>query len=357
MKKVSVKMIFMKWARMALVLILAFMLTEGKGEKEKDGKEQKSEPGRYIVMFWNLENYFDTFDDPQTSDNEFTPFGERHWSWKKFMAKRNGIAKVIISAGEGTNYPALVALAEVENRFVLEQLVRSTPLALLNYGIVHRDSPDERGIDVALLYRKDVFRPLSVNFVHVPLPDSTAKTRLILYVKGVLEDLDTLHMFVNHWPSKFGGEEASLPNRVAAANVLKNRTDSLFSQNVNANILLTGDFNDTPDSHIFNVFDKFTNLAKGLFVKGEGTIRYKGKWELIDQFMVSGNLLNRKEPIFCDSLTMKIYRPPFLLEKDKEYLGTKPKRSYTGPRYNGGISDHLPVVISIEKMDTFAPCM
>jgi len=346
MKNGLAKKIFMKWTGMVLVLILAFMLRERKGQT-----------GRYIIMFWNLENYFDTFDDPQTSDNEFTPFGEKHWSWKKFMAKRNGIAKVIISAGEGTNYPALVALAEVENRFVLEQLVRSTPLALLNYGVIHRDSPDGRGIDVALLYRKDVFRPLSVNFVYVPLPDTSARTRLIMYIKGVFEELDTLHFFVNHWPSKFGGEEASLPNRVAAAKMLKNKTDSIFSQNINANILLTGDFNDTPDSRIFNAFDKFTNLAKYLFLKGEGTIRYRGKWELIDQFMVSGNLLNRKEPIFCDSLTMKIYRPSFLLEKDKEYLGTKPKRSYTGPRYNGGISDHLPIMISIEKMDTFAPCM
>jgi len=346
MKIESVKMIFMKCAGMALVLILAVMFTE-----------KRSLTGRYIVMFWNLENYFDTFDDPQTSDNEFTPFGERHWSWKKFIAKRNGIAKVIISAGEETNYPALVALAEVENRFVLEQLVRSTPLALLNYRVVHRDSPDELGIDVALLYRKDVFRPLSVDFIYVPLPDSAAKTRLIMYVKGVFEELDTLHLFVNHWPSKFGGEEASLPNRLAAAKTLKNKTDSIFAKNMNANILLTGDFNDTPDSHIFNAFDKFTNLAKRLFLKGEGTIRYRGQWELIDQFMVSRNLLNRKEPIFCDTSAMKIYKLPLLLEKDKEYLGLKPKRSYTGPRYNCGISDHLPIVISIEKMDTFAPCM
>jgi len=342
---------------MALVLILAMALTNGFVMTRSEGVEQMKDSGRYIVMFWNLENYFDTFDDPQTSDNEFTPFGEKHWSWRKFTAKRNGIAKVIISAGEETNYPALVALAEVENRFVLEQLVRSTPLALLNYGIIHRDSPDERGIDVALLYRKKVFRPLSVNFVYVPLPDSTAKTRLIMYVKGVFEELDTIHLFVNHWPSKFGGEEASLPNRVAAAKTLKNKTDSIFALNKNANILLTGDFNDTPDSQIFNVLENFTNLASGLFLKGEGTIRYRGKWELIDQFMVSGNLLNTKEPIFCDSSAMKIYKLPFLLEKDKEYLGLKPKRSYIGPRYNGGISDHLPIMISIEKMDTFATCM
>ncbi len=323
--------------------------------------EQRKGVDRYIIMFWNLENYFDTFNDPATSDDEFTPFGERYWSWKKFTSKRNNIAKVIISAGEinnlgkkqnhsEVNYPSLVALAEVENRFVLEQLVRSTPLSLINYGIIHRDSPDERGIDVALLYRKEVFRPLSADFIYVHLADSAAKTRLILYTKGVFEDLDTVHIFVNHWPSKFGGEAISQPNRVAAATALKNRCDSILNKNVNANILLTGDFNDTPNSVLFNNFKNFLNLAEVLSLRGEGTIRYRGKWELIDQFFVSKNLTNRSEPIFCDSVSMKIYRPAFLLERDKEYLGFKPKRSYTGPRYNGGISDHLPIMFTIEKL-------
>ncbi|MFA6333974.1 MAG: endonuclease/exonuclease/phosphatase family protein [Bacteroidales bacterium] len=311
--------------------------------------------GNYTVMFWNLENYFDPFDDPATSDDEFTPFGGKFWSWKKYVTKRNNIAKVIISAGEKNSkgevsYPSLIALAEVENRFVVEQLVRSTPLALVNYGVIHRDSPDERGIDVALLYRKDVFRPLSVEFLYIHLPDSSFKTRLILYTKGVLEDLDTLHIFVNHWPSKFGGEAISQPKRRAAADALKFKCDSIFVKNTKANILLTGDFNDTPDSQVFKSINNFMNLSWRYFSIGEGTIKYRGKWELIDQFFVSENLLNKSEPIFCDSCSMKIYRPGFLMEKDREFLGERPKRSYIGPRYNGGISDHLPVILSIRRM-------
>lgn len=313
----------------------------------------------YSVMFWNLENYFDPFDDPATSDDEFTPFGERFWSWKKFVAKRNGIAKVIISTGSTgasgsmqtiVEYPVLVAFAEVENRFVLEQLVKATPLALLDYGVIHRDSPDQRGIDVALLYRKALFRPLSVDWINIPLPDSSSRTRLILGVKGVLEDLDTLHLFVNHWPSKFGGEAISHPKRLAAAETLKYRCDSIFNLNSRANILLMGDFNDTPDSHIFKILNNFVNLSTGYAGAGEGTIRYRGKWEMIDQFMVSPNLVNVNEPIFCDSSAMVVFRRGFLFEKDKEYLGEKPKRSYIGPRYNGGISDHLPIILTIRKM-------
>jgi len=339
-------------------------------KKGKEGKEGKEKMG-YVFMFWNLENYYDSFNDPVTSDDEFTPFGERHWSWKKFINKRNSIAKVIISVGERQGegkgqivgkgqiegqreeeiiYPTIVALAEVENRFVLEQLARNTPLSLINYGIIHRDSPDNRGIDVALLYRKSAFRPLSVDFINVKLPDSTAKTRLILYTKGVLEDLDTLHVFINHWPSKFGGEEISRPNREAAAKSLLNKCDSIFKINRNANILLGGDFNDTPDSEIFKDFKDFVNLSSHLYRKREGTIKYMGQWELIDQFFVSKNLVNINEPIYCETTAMKIYRPFFLLEPDKEYLGDKPKRSYIGPRYNGGISDHLPILMTIGKM-------
>lgn len=316
---------------------------------------QKPEVKEYIVMFWNLENYFDTFDDPATSDNEFTPFGDKFWSWKKFIAKRNNIAKVIISTGKSdsegnVNYPTLVGLAEVENRFVLEQLVRSTPLSMVNYGIIHRDSPDERGIDVAMLYKKNLFRPLSIEFIYVHLPDSSLKTRLILYVKGVFEDLDTIHVFVNHWPSKFGGEQASRPNRQAAAITLKDKCDSVYKQNSRANILLMGDFNDTPDSDVFKELNKFENMSSDLFANGEGTIKYNGKWELIDQFFISYNLLNKAEPIMCEKSAMKIYSPAFLFETDKEYMGTKPRRCYTGPRYNGGISDHLPIILTIGKI-------
>jgi len=314
-------------------------------------------------MFWNLENYFDPFDDPATSDDEFSPMGDRRWSWKKFVKKRNDIAKVIISTGnivrDGTtnsdswvDYPALIAFAEVENRFVVEQLVRSTPLAMLDYCVIHKDSPDERGIDVALIYRKSLFKPLNVEFINVCMQGAGLKTRLIMYAKGVLEDLDTVHIFVNHWPSKFGGEVVSRPKREAAAQTLCNVCDSILTKNTKANIIIMGDFNDTPDSELFDNagFAGLMNLAEAHSKRGEGTIKYLGVWEMIDMFMISANLLDIREPLFCSANSMKIYKPPFLMEKDKVYLGEKPFRCFLGPKYNGGISDHLPIILRIDKM-------
>ncbi|MDD3033618.1 MAG: endonuclease [Bacteroidales bacterium] len=310
----------------------------------------------YKVVFWNLENYFDPFDDPATSDDEFTPTGEKRWSWKKFVKKRNDIAKVIISLA-GENYPALIGFAEVENRFVIEQLVRSSPLAMLDYSVIHRDSPDERGIDVALLYKQSLFRPLKSAFYCVSNRDSSLKTRLILYAKGVLEDLDTIHVFVNHWPSKLGGESVSGPKRESAARTLRRVCDSILAVNSRANIIIMGDFNDTPESQLFRstVINSpgnrpLVNLAALLDRKGVGTIKYKSEWELIDMFIISLNLLDEKEPLFCPDGAMRIYKPQFLLEEDRIYLGKKPFRCLTGPRYNGGISDHLPIVLSINKM-------
>lgn len=311
---------------------------------------------RYKIVFWNLENYFDPFDDPATSDDEFTPTGKKRWSWKKYVKKRNDIAKVIISLG-GDNYPALIGLAEVENRFVIDQLVRSSPLAMLDYSIIHRDSPDERGIDVALLYKRSLFRPLKTAFYMVTNNDSSLKTRLILYTKGVLEELDTIHVFVNHWPSKLGGESVSRPKRESAARTLRRVCDSIFTVNFRANIIIMGDFNDTPDSRLFTSSfinspqsQPLVNLAFALKERDLGTIKYKTEWELIDMFLVSLNLIDKSEPIFCSDTAMSIYKPRFLLEEDRIYLGKKPFRCLTGPRYNGGVSDHLPIVLSINKM-------
>ncbi len=300
------------------------------------------------VMFWNVENYFDSFDNPKTQDDEFTPFGQRHWNFKKFVTKRDAIAKTIICAG-GENLPVIVGFAEVENRFVMEQLINATPLAKAGYRLVHRDSPDGRGIDVALIYLKNRFKVLNIDFHKVEFENSGETTRLILYVKGVLDLLDTLHLFVNHWPSKLGGELKSLPKRRAAALKLRMACDSVFYKNPKSNIILMGDFNDTPDSAIFSNFEDFINLTRQFFNRGEGTIKFSGKWELIDQIFVSKNLMDHEEPIYCDLSGISIFKDYFLMEKDKEYLGLKPKRIYKGPVYNRGISDHLPVMFKVFK--------
>lgn len=301
-----------------------------------------------LFMFWNVENFFDCFDDKNTADDEFTPGGERRWTWKKFIAKRNAIAKTIIAAGR-EEMPVIIALAEVENRFVLEQLVRNTPLARSEYGIVHRDSPDARGIDVALLYSKKRFKIEKSDFFRVDFENRGETTRLILYVKGVIDILDTIHLFVNHWPSKLGGEIRSMPKRRAAAEKLRMACDSVFKTNSRANIIITGDFNDTPDSKLFGIFNDFENLTMNIYKKGVGSIKYKGNWELIDQFFVSPNLTDTLEPIYFGKESATLFNPPFLLESDREFTGDKPKRIYRGPMYNGGVSDHLPLLVKLNK--------
>ena len=284
------------------------------------------------AMFWNLECFFDPFDDPATLDEEFTPQGRKHWTWKQFQSKRDGIARTIAATSSvfGT-LPDLVGLAEVENRMVLRQLTEHSILERADYGIVHRDSPDARGIDVALLYRRKSFRVLEARNLKV---ESDKPTRDILYVKGIFNRADTLHLFINHWPSKLGGEAVSGVRRAAAAQTLNRCVDSILNASEGAFILAMGDFNDTPDRISPLVTRGLHNLSDTLFRKGEGTIKYQGEWELIDQF-------------FCTEkkMRMEIFSPAFLLEKDKGYTGTKPRRTFTGPRNHGGLSDHLPILL------------
>jgi endonuclease/exonuclease/phosphatase family metal-dependent hydrolase len=306
-------------------------------------------------MFFNTENYFDTFDDEKTLDDDFTPTGSYHWTWEKFSAKRNALSKIIIAVGKG-KIPAIVGLCEIENRFVLDQLVNETPLAKFNYRIVHHDSPDSRGIDVALLYDPACFELLYQNFYEI---SKDFKTREILYVKGIFHGVDTLHVFVTHFPSKRGGAKASESRRTAAAMELKRLCDSVGNAGNNANILIMGDFNDTPNSepvtntlHAKDSFDRISerdlyNLALPLMKKGEGTIKFQGVWEFIDLMFVSGNMLNGTGKISCRQSDFKVFDAPYLFENDNTYVGKKPKRTFIGMKYNGGISDHLPVYIQL----------
>ena len=291
----------------------------------------------FCILFWNVENYFDPFNDPLTNDDEFTPAAERHWTWQRFEKKRDGIAQTIVSvADEYGELPALVGLAEVENRMVVSQLVRKTMLADLGYDFVHRESPDERGIDVALLYRKDVFWVLAVDSLQVP----DFPTRDILYVKlrcrvetGMT---DPLHVFVVHLPSKRGGARASQGRRETAVAVLEHAVDSLLAENPAQSIVVMGDFNDT-DARV-------SGLAVPAFTGPKpvpGTLRYHGRWEQIDWFCIS--------PVLDSLARMQIYAPPFLLEPDPAWMGVKPRRTYIGPRYNGGLSDHLPICLELRS--------
>ncbi|NLA14998.1 MAG: endonuclease [Bacteroidales bacterium] len=293
-----------------------------------------------LVIFWNVENYFDPFNDSSTNDGDFTPQGYYSWTWRKFLKKRNDIAKTLIACGlqeDGTwEAPCIIGLCEIENYFVLHRLVTDSPLDPLDYGIIHRDSPDHRGIDVALLYRKEAFTPLKTVFYALTHEDGTpAATREILYVKGVYKGRDTLHFFVNHWPSKLGGSAAKAM-RMKASETLQLAVDSLMTARPGAGIIVMGDFNDSPKAQAIRRLESehLTNVSAG------DTYKFQGAWECIDQFLVS--------PSVQQSLVyVKVVRLPFLLEPDATHMGLKPRRTYLGPAYKGGISDHLPISLKI----------
>ena len=212
----------------------------------QDFQQLENTENRDRIVFYNVENLFDVYNDSLTNDDEFTPEGERNWNNYKFYKKLNNLSKVIISIGEW-NPPSVIGFCEIENRFVLNKLIYETPLKSIDYKIIHAESPDRRGIDVAFLYRESRFVPLFYSPIPINFPDDTlSKTRDILYVKGVLAEADTVHFFVNHWPSRYGGYEDSKPRRIFVASVLRSKVDSILSVNRDPNIIIMGDFNDEP---------------------------------------------------------------------------------------------------------------
>lgn len=309
-------------------------------------------------MFYNVENLFDTLDDSLKNDEDFLPEGNHFWNNHKYFTKLNQIYKVIIAIGEW-NPPAIIGLCEIENRKVLNDLVNNTPLVKYEYKIIHKESPDRRGIDVGFLYREDLFKPISNEFLSINFPDNPeSKTRDILYVKGVANKLDTLHIFINHWPSRWGGQLESEDRRLFVASVLRSKIDSIFNQNANSNIIITGDFNDYPDNksilEILSANQNFENikpntlynLSANLFkTKNIGSHKYQGEWGVLDQFIVSGNLLNSENKMYTSLDDVTIFNKKFLLESDDSYYGFKPNRTYIGYKYNGGYSDHLPTYL------------
>lgn len=303
----------------------------------------------WIIMFWNVENFFSPASDG-TGDSEYTPTGYRHWNWSKFNRKRDDIAKIILLVKERHGQcPMLVGLCEVENRRVVNELVYNTMLSRLEYGAVHRDSPDSRGIDVALLYRRDRFKVMKAEFLAVPAPGGgVLDTREILYVKGVADGIDTIHCLVNHWPSRLGGKKRSSLKRKAAMERLKAKCDSILEADPFANIVAMGDFNAPADSPLLAELDMLVNTGSEVKNPGKGvrgTYKYKGEWESIDHILLSKNLYCGRW--FNSVGGVEIFAPDYLLEDDPAYLGLKVRRTLTGPRYNGGVSDHLPIILRI----------
>ncbi len=288
------------------------------------------------VMFWNLENFFDFLNDTTSvSDAEFSSFGERRWTKKRFGAKCNAIAKTILWAGDSMGgLPDIVGFAEVENAFVLRRLLQETALRKTDYAIVHYDSPDPRGIDVALIYRQSRLRLLDSKPCHIYDTDSSVMATRDILMAHFIGPWGDLAVLVNHHPSKYGGA-ASEPRRARAVARLAALADSLASAGVER-IVAMGDFNDTPDNPIYSMLP-LENLALPMQRKGAGTIKYDGKWEFIDLFFVSGALAQSR---------MHILQVPFLLKEDG--AGQKPLRTYSGPRYLGGVSDHCPVWLDVK---------
>lgn len=314
--------------------------------------------GDLRFVFYNVENLFDPFDDSLTADDEFLPAGGRRWTWNRFEENVNRIYKVLVALG-GWEPPEIIGLCEIENHFVLHRLVTKTPLRKHEYRIIHRDSPDPRGIDVALLYRPGLFQPLYYRYYTVQAEeDLLDPTRDILYVHGMINGKDSLHLFLNHWPSRWEGILESRPERVAAAWILRRLIDSLSDAGNKPRILVAGDFNDEMSDHslkdILGVQYAGNELNDSiLYFPGEehalsrsGTLKYHGTWFGFDLILANGSLL-ADSALFVRKDGFRVFAPGFLLEKDPQWLGLRPFRTYYGYRYAGGFSDHLPVFIDI----------
>ena len=319
------------------------------------------------VMFWNVENFFSWRNDSTTvSDVEFSAAGERHWTWKRFQAKANAFAKALFWVeAETGRLPDIVGLEEVENAFVLRQVLQKTALRKLDYKYVHYDSPDRRGIDVALLYRSSRLELLDSKPCHLFASDTVMATRDILLCV-FQKDSAKVAVMVNHHPSKYGGAAESEPRRRIAVERLRFLADSLESIGIDR-IIAGGDFNDTPDNPVFGLLEPvLLPMHMDLFRRGLGTIKYDGIWDLIDHIYVSpafleapvstppsdsssGNVDRQTDQAENPStrVRMQILRIPFLLTRDTVHSGEKPLRTYTGPRHTGGVSDHLPVLLEV----------
>lgn len=334
------------------------------GESNPDAKKSYKIA---TVAFYNLENCFDPVDDPKKND-EASPIMDmppslREAAYKKKLAN---MAKVIsqIGAKRAKNSPALIGLAEMENRKVLEDLVNEPPLRDKDYGIIHYDSPDRRGIDVALLYQKKLFQPISTSShtLYIYRDDDRSKrvfTRNQLLVTGLL-DGDTINFIVNHWPSRYGGEQRSRPKREKAAALNKKIIDSLQAINPYAKIITMGDLNDGPyNSSIKNVLGAKANKEDvkmdGLYnpmenmqkKSGIGTIAYRDSWDLFDQMIMTKPLLSRD---FSSYRFYKagVYNPNYLSSSSGRYKGY-PFRSWGNGGFTGGYSDHFPVYVYLIK--------
>lgn len=326
--------------RIALALILMLSSTAQSQETEQPFST-------FTAAWWNVENLFDTRDDPKTNDDEFTPGGDRHWSRRRLDAKLQGIYKTLAMM----DLPDVVGLGEVENKYVLRELCQGTPLAQVPYRYVHYDSPDRRGIDVALIYRTDRFTLTDSRTVGVSDSSEGFFTRDILVVEGVTSDGDSVCLLVNHWPSKRGGEEADA-RRLQIARTVRSLMLELKARHPAAAVIAMGDMNSMAAEEAIadgmgfgadTVSPDGIRLLTQRLPRDWGSHKYQGEWRYIDQVFLLAD-----EPWQVKKL--KLMKFDHLLTPDGNRPGQRPKRTYQGPRYEGGLSDHLPLLLILRKL-------
>lgn len=331
------------------------------------------------IMFYNVENLFDCENDTLKNDEEFLPEGERRWNSYRYWKKQKVLAQTIIAAG-GWDGVDMIGLCEIENKKVLEDLIYCTSLSSSPYEIAHFESPDLRGVDVALLYRSDRIKVFHAEPLQPNLSEfSTRPTRDILYVKTLIGGSDTLHVFVNHWPSNYGGGPDKQAKRSKCAQLIRRKMDSITIIDPTANFLAMGDFNceawSPPlkeDLQVIQLNASTITQKNKILISfpskpkqhlknphSPGTHKFQGKWSIIDQFLISPNLISIKNSSESTLIKLNqgkksrqswsiIFDPPWLLQEETVNLGFKPFRTYQGPMYKGGVSDHLPIILDLK---------
>lgn len=309
----------------------------------------------HSLAFYNLENLFDTVDDPTTFDDDFTPDGRKRWNAKRYTRKIKKLGAVISQIGlkETGMPPVIVGVAEVENLKVLTDLVNTKDLAAHHYGIVHYDSEDERGIDVGLLYQKEHFELLGSEVFPLTFIDEDGEkdhSRDILFIKGNLKGQLT-YFIVNHWPSRRKGTKETQPKRIQAAELAHTAIAKAYAETPDANIIILGDFNDNPNSPSIKnhlVTEDFYNPFESIYDKGKGTATHDDNWYLFDQIIFTKNLFNEENGLVFRRA--EIFEEHFLKSWKGKRKG-EPFRTYIGKWHQGGVSDHFPVYITLEKKD------
>ncbi len=316
-----------------------------------NNKDTKNE---FTIAFYNLENLFDIYDDPNFDDDDFLPEGEKKWTLRRYKKKIKRLSKVISTIGNDkmAHPPVVLGVAEVENIDVVLDLVESESLSNFGYKVVHYDSQDERGIEVAFIYREKYFELLdSKRYSTYFIRENGKKdfTRDILKVKGRLNG-EIIYFLVNHWPSRRNGTEESEYKRIQLANLARSIIDEIQQENAEAKIIIMGDFNDNPTNKSIKqtlVTSDFYNPMESIFDKGNGTGNYQGEWFLFDQIIFTKNFFSYGKHIYKST---DIYDKHFLKDKQGKHK-ENPLRTYRGKWYKGGISDHFPVYMAVDKYE------